>query len=233
MPYRRLPKTDEARLKALSCLLKNDNVYTVKDRSVDWDTLSRARSVYEKLLSAHRNYKQCLKNQTNLPPKYDTLYRMARMYVSHFIQVLNMSMLRGEIREERKVFYGLQIGDFTLPDISTEQAVIAWGERMITGERERLKKGGVPIYNPTIAKVSVHYELFRTQYEQYRDNLEKTRKSLKILDALRPDADEVITQIWNQVEASYHTLPPETRFRKCMEYGVVYYYRKGEARNLF
>jgi hypothetical protein len=35
--------------------------------------------------------------------------------------------------------------------------------------------------------------------------------------------------IWNQVEAQFKDLEPYERLKKCREYGIVYYYRKGEA----
>ena len=43
MPYRRLPKTDSARLKALKTLLENNEIYTVRNRFIDWKLLNRAQ----------------------------------------------------------------------------------------------------------------------------------------------------------------------------------------------
>ena len=43
MPYRRLPKTDAARLRALKTLLDNNDIYTVRNRFIDWKTLNRAQ----------------------------------------------------------------------------------------------------------------------------------------------------------------------------------------------
>jgi len=45
---------------------------------------------------------------------------------------------------------------------------------------------------------------------------------------LRKEADELIQNIWNEVEKYYSTLPAGIRREKCEEYGIIYYLRKGE-----
>jgi hypothetical protein len=46
--------------------------------------------------------------------------------------------------------------------------------------------------------------------------------------ALRKEADEIILKLWNEVEESHDSLPEEIRKTLCEEYGLVYFYRKGE-----
>jgi hypothetical protein len=45
---------------------------------------------------------------------------------------------------------------------------------------------------------------------------------------MRREADEIILQIWNDVEATHSTLPEDFRKRECEEYGMIYFYRKNE-----
>jgi hypothetical protein len=45
---------------------------------------------------------------------------------------------------------------------------------------------------------------------------------------LRKEADEIILQLWNEIESSYSTYPEEERKKFCEEYGIVYFYRMGE-----
>ena len=40
--------------------------------------------------------------------------------------------------------------------------------------------------------------------------------------------DDTILELWNQIEAHYADLPPETRFNACRKLGVIYYYRRHE-----
>ena len=102
MPYRRLPKTDAARLRALKTLLDNNDVYVVRTRFIDWKTLNQAQPLYDKLLTACEQYRINLRAQTRNTPKIDKLQRKSMMYVRHFLQVLFMSVESGEIKKSMR-----------------------------------------------------------------------------------------------------------------------------------
>ena len=98
MPYRRLPKTDAARLKVLKTVLENNDIYTVRNRVVDWSVLNKCRPAYDRLLTAMEQYKVRIEAQKRAGAKIETLHRNALMYVSHFLQVLLLAVERGEIK---------------------------------------------------------------------------------------------------------------------------------------
>ncbi|PLX04597.1 MAG: hypothetical protein C0594_08985, partial [Marinilabiliales bacterium] len=118
---------------------------------------------------------QAFSNQVSRSKDYLDLYRKAKLYISHFIQVLSMAAIRGEIPAQVKELYGLNPNTKRVPTLGTEESVIKWGERIIKGETERLSKGGNPMTNPTIALVKVRYEKF---VESYR-----SQKSLQDINA--------------------------------------------------
>ena len=98
MPYRRLPKTDAARLKALKTLLDNNEIYTVRNRFIDWQTLNKAQPAYDRLLTACEQYRLTMAAQIRNRNKMERSMQLAQVYVSHFIRVLLMSVERGEIK---------------------------------------------------------------------------------------------------------------------------------------
>lgn len=54
---------------------------------------------------------------------------------------------------------------------------------------------------------------------------------MEALSNMRAEADSLILDIWNQVEAKYvNVSPDEKRLDLCRAYGLVYYYRTGEKR---
>ncbi len=232
MPYRRLPKTDTARLKALKTVLDNNEVYTVRNRFIDWHVLNNAQKMYEKLLTANQQYKLCFNAQTRNSGKIERLQKNAEMYISHFIQVLYMSMQRGEIKESNKQLYNLKEGDYALPNIKTYDGILVYGKSIINGEKARLKTGGRPIYNPTIGMVSTHYDIFKEAYDAQKRLQERTNKAFDILKNIRPEVDEVLLDLWNQVEKNFEKEPQDTRFDMCRKYGVVYYYRSSEKEKM-
>lgn len=228
MPYRRLPNTDQARIKSLRMLLEKEGDYP---SVVSFSALSKAQKFLPRFEMAHAYYRQCFENQSKSGKKFQLLAKNARMYVSHFIQVLQLAIIRSEIKEECKAVYKLPMEGSGVPDLSSDTAVLEWGKNIIAGENERLRHGGIPIYNPTIAKVAVHYDLFKDAYETQKNLQLITSRSLEKLASMRGQADEIILDIWNQVEARFGNLPAGSRLDKCREYGLIYYYRTGEKKS--
>ena len=228
MPYRRLPNTDKARITVLEKAVAMEHEYDVGQQAASYKTLNEARAFLRKFKSAVDQFQYCYTAQAEANRQYQAHLKMARLYISHFIQVLNLAVVRNEVRKEHKLFYGLEPGDFTVPDLTSEKHILVWGERLIEGERERLSHGGAPIYNPTIAKVTVHYDIFKDAYREQQNYKLNTTRSQSGLDALRKEADRIILDLWNQVETYYADLPPEIRLARCREYGIIYYYRSGE-----
>lgn len=228
MPYRRLPKTDQARIKALKAVLDKEDAFSSATRVLEWKTLSDVQNVYDKFMNAYLYYKGCKKNQVRHSGEGDPLRSRAYMFVSHFIQVLNLAMIRGEVKESYKPIYGLKEGDYSLPEMTSNEQLVQWGEQIIRGERERLKKGGIAITNPSIAKVQVHFDIFKQAYLRQRRLQELTGNGLSGVAEIRQEVDDVLLSVWNQVEAAYASLPLVERYQKCKAYGLIYYYRRHE-----
>lgn len=224
MPYRRLPNTDQSRIRALATAIEQPGSWKVLDDK----TLSDARFFLPSFENVRHDYLLSLEKQKTASKKYYSQQRMARLYISHFIQVLNFCVIRNEIKRDSKKLYHLDPDVHTVPDLSSETAILSWGATIIKGEKERIAKGGSPIYNPTIAKVNVYYELFRDTCVDQKMHQKNTNRFLDTLSSLRAECDAIILSIWNQVEAHYEQEPEEKRRELCTAYGVRYYLRKSE-----
>lgn len=228
MPYRRLPNTDNSRLKALKNALKNGKELTPMELAFKQSTFQRVRSFlpkWETSISEHKNtYDIQIKNNK----EYLKKLKKARLYISHFIQVVNMAIVRGELQDTVREFYGIEADNSKLPSLSTEADVIEWGKKIIEGETKRKMKGNSPITNPTSAVVKVHYDNFMEAYK-FQKMLQKNHtRALNQLADLRDEADDIILNIWNEVEDHYSDLPEDLKREKAQEYGLVYVYRKNE-----
>jgi hypothetical protein len=230
MPYRRLPNTDVARLRALKLAY-------VKGKELPPFKLAYTSATYTKVLSflpqfehALVVHKSAFNNQVNKSKEYLTNLKKAKLYISHFIQVINMAIARGDMQPTILNFFGLQDYDNKVPQLNTESDVLQWGEKLINGETERSRKGMAPITNPTIALVRVRFENFKDAYN-YQKTLQKNNtRTLQDLAKMRDDADDLIARIWDEVEASYRELPDDIKREKAKEYGVTYVFRKNELR---
>jgi hypothetical protein len=228
MPYRRLPNTDTSRLKAMKAALEKGK--NLPPQLLAFSAKSTIR--LEKTLPLFENnirlYRQSVLRQGKSNQDYNDLQKKARLYLTHFIRVMNMAIFRGELTSETRTFYAIGKDDSTVPSLSTENELVSWGRRIIEGEEFRVRKGGNPVTNPSIAVVKVRFETFLEAFT-FQKSLEK--KSLETLEKnieLRHDADEIILQIWNEVENSHRNLPEEERMRLNEDYGIKYFYRKSE-----
>lgn len=230
MPYRRLPNTDQARIRALKAVVVKADAY-VYSLAVSLKTLGEVRNFLPKFEVAQSYYSQCFERQSQAGRKHQANVKMARLYVSHFIQVLNLAVIRSEVRVAHKAYYGLPADSTNVPDLSTETLLVEWGRKIIDGEAKRISLGGIPIYNPTIAKVKVHCDIFTDSYERQKNLQLLTARSLETLSAMRGTADGLILELWNQVEKKFEDVSPnEERLEQCRDYGLIYYYRTGEKR---
>lgn len=228
MPYRRLPNTDLARIYALQKAVEMEGYKENGCLVLSYRTTQDAAKMLNVFRKAQQRYQSCHSLQSKSSQTYRNEVRMARMYVSHFIQVLNMAVQRGELRPEIKTAYGLEPDSLNNPDLSSEAAVYEWGRRVIDAEMARTAHGGIPIYNPTIAKVKVNYDIFADHYFSHTRLRDNAERALEEVTAMRPAADDLILDIWNQVESVYQHLPWDERIDRCRPFGLIYYWRKSE-----
>ena len=192
------------------------DIYNVYDLAVSLKTLTDARNFLMKFEAAQSYYSECFDRQSKAGRKHQANVKTARLYLSHFIQVLNLAVIRSEVRLSHKEYYGLDTKNNNVPDLTTEAALAEWGRKIIEGENKRISQGGIPIYNPGIAKVKVHYDIFMESYEKQKNFQILTARSLEALSSMRPEADGLILDIWNQVEGKFgEVVPHEKRLDLC------------------
>ena len=228
MPYRRLPNTDAARIKAMKIALEKGRELPPNKLAYSSKTIVRLLKFLPQFEHHLQLYRQVLASQNKKSRDYNEIIRKARIYLTHFIRVMNMAIFRGELPAETRAFYGLATNESTVPSLNTENELMSWGRRIIEGEEFRIKKGGSPITNPTIAVVKVRFENFIESWTFHNTLSKRTSEYSEKNTVLRKEADEIILKLWNEIEESHSSLPEEIRKTLSEEYGLVYFYRKGE-----
>ncbi|HBE41911.1 MAG TPA: hypothetical protein DDW27_12030 [Bacteroidales bacterium] len=228
MPYRRLPNTDAARIRAMKNALKISRDLPPSQMAISARSLvnlQRFIAVFEHNILLHR---QTFTFQNNRSGDYSETLRKAKIYLIHFIRVMNLAILRGDLSPETRQFYGLAVNDPKVPSLRTENELIMWGRKIIEGEEKRIRTGGSPVTNPTIAVVKVRFENFIEANNYHKLLIKRIHDHSVKATNLRKEADEIILQIWNEVEQAFADLPEEIRRKECENYGIVYFYRKSE-----
>jgi hypothetical protein len=231
MPYRRLPNTDVARLRALKLAYVKGKELPPFKLAYSSSTFTKVQAflpLFEHALLVH---KSAYNNQINKSKEYVDKLKKAKLYISHFIQVINMAIARGDMPSNIRSYYGLEEYENRVPQLNTESDLIKWGEAIINGETERTRKGMAPVTNPTIALVKVRFETFKDAYNFQKTLQKNNTRTLQDLSKMRDDADQLICKVWDEVEASFNELPDDLKRDKCKEYGLIYIFRKNELRH--
>jgi hypothetical protein len=230
MPYRRLPNTDQARLRALQAAIVAAQKKSPDELAFSSNTLARLRSFFTTFETTIIHHKLSRQQQEKNSSVYQDIVRKARLYLSHFVQIINFSVQRGDMKPDARKFYGFD-DDKKTPSFNTDSEVLEWGKKIIEGEHQRVLHGGNPIYNPSIALVKVKFDQFLDAYHFQKTLQNNTaRWTAKVAD-LRNEADEIILNIWNEVEEHYIDLPDDDKREKAVEYGLTYVYRPMEKTN--
>jgi hypothetical protein len=232
MPYRRLPNTDQARLRALKSALDMGQAKSVNELAFSQASLVRTRSFFQGFENAIIQHKHSKKQQGQNSKSYQDIVKKARLYVSHFIQVLNFCILRGELKTEVREYYGIEKDAKKLPSFVLESDLLEWGKKIIEGEHQRVLHGGNSIYNPSIAIVKVKYDQFADAYHFQKTLQKNTARWAEKVGEMRNEADDIIVNIWNEVEEAYSEFPDMMRRQKAQEYGIVYFFRPLEQKKI-
>lgn len=200
------------------------------EQVLQYKTLCDARRFLMQFENTVMQYHENFRTKVSANKNYRRVVQNARMYISHFIQVLNLAVIRGEVKAEQKELYQLDPHNHIVPDLSSEEDLLVWGENIIQGEQKRTSMGGFPIYNPAIAKVKVHYDIFKEEQMSHTLHKKVTSRVMGDVESQRKQADAIILTIWNEVEEYYKDLLPYDKLCHCKNYGVIYYYRPTEKR---
>ncbi len=232
MPYRRLPTTDKARMRALESALKAASDKAPEKLAFSKHTLYDLQNIKTNFENSLIHHELDVKIEADKLSGYKEAFRRAKLYISHFIQTLYMSIEREELKSEILKFYGLAEMNNKIPLLNTEEEVLEWGKKVIEGEQKRILKGGSAIYNPSVALVKVKVEDFH-EAAIFQHNLKRNvLRSKSKMKEIRKKTNSFISRLWNEIESNFENMPPHHKRQKAREYGIVYVFRRNEKKKI-
>jgi len=233
MSAKKLPETDEDRIDILKTAIEQEEKNESWDKILSIMELQELRLFISTYENSYSILNQAIKDRDKTIKSHEELFKNVQLYISHFIQVLFLTVIRNEIKPEHLALYGLDEKRHVIPNLSTQEAVMKWGENLMRGETERTSRGGIPLYNPAIAKVKVHYELFKESIHSLSIYEKNLSRSLNNIVDLRNTAENFIANIWARVEERYSRTSFEEQALRFKAYKIQFYYRKGDQLNIF
>ncbi len=148
------------------------------------------------------------------------------LYCSHFIQVFNMCVKRGEYPAGHRAFYQLDVENDKVPALQLERQVTTVARNIITGEQARIAQGGSPMSRPSadeIEDIFVIYKNLISTGSNAKDALDNAQEDIQ---RLNKEANGVIKKVWREAEVFYSEQKRESMREHARRWGV-HYARKG------
>lgn len=229
MPFRFLPNTQSTRLAALDVAFE-------KSEGVPADQRPYPAEVHARLVDLRTRFRQevgeasaALRQQTNLTSRADVQFLALQTLVSHFIQVFNFRVARGRQVPADRAFYGLDVTSESVPLVTTQAAVQQWAQQLLDGEAKRVAIAGqLPMTDPSAAELQAALDAYRTTGREQSDAKDAYDAEQNDVSALVPAVDELIVDLWDEIEHTFRKLDAPSLRRKAREWGVVYVTRPGE-----
>lgn len=228
MPTIIRPDTDIKRLAALRAAKAKANVTAPADLAFSAATLAVLNALLPTFETEMNQRGAALAAQTTASAAANPARRACGMYVSHFIQVLNFGIEREEYPASARNFYQLPVEHATVPALRTDAERIQWANNIVAGEANRVGAGGAPMSNPTAGAVGNRLTALNNALGALSPAKDAYDRELEDVAAMRPDVDDLIDDIWDEVLFTFRKDDPASQRRKAREYGLTYRPNPGE-----
>lgn len=229
MPYRALPDSDPTRTQALSAAIAKNAAVAPADRLISPATAAALADIAPRWEKETADRATALGQQTASTAVLATIGARLRMTVSHFIQVYQLGVARGVFSPSGRASYELNVNEETVPNLATEADLLLWADRIIKGETRRLANLTEPAMAmpaaSQVADVLSDYQNELGRQTTAKDALDDEQQDVT---DLRPEADRIIRDVWDEVEFALRRLDPPSLRRRAREWGVTYALRPGE-----
>lgn len=228
MPFRQLPNTDEGRAKALKNAKEKAGNTDPAQWAISADTKKKVDAFLPDWEQELAERGEALSGQTEASREKDEAMGAAQMYMSHFWQVFNFGIEREQYSASDRAYYQAPVNNSEIPWTLRESEILVWGQRLIDGEAKRIAAGGAAMVNPNIDEVIVKYDAFVAAHNAQSTAKDEYDKEQEDVETKRPEADDLILDVWDEVEFTFRKDDPPSKRRKAREWGVVYVSRPGE-----
>jgi hypothetical protein len=234
MPYKKLPKTILSRKNVLDATTQKASSTAQDEWAISTQTKSKLDAGYPAYRKEVSERQSEFAKQIALSKDEDILQEILRKLVSHFWQVFNLAIERGKYIASDRTYYSLDANQHELPDIRSEKELIGWAKNFIEGEANRLaaKKDSatkLPMQNPEISEIEKALKNYLLVHNKQSAQKKKFDKENKDVLAILPKIDELILDIYDEVEFYYRRETASNKRKLASEWGIIYISSPGET----
>lgn len=222
MPRLNRPNCDPERVRALRTAKMKVETPSSIPNPVSSGTVSHLHAFLPMFENAMQSRGSALAAQSKLITSLRPERAALKRYIKHFIKVFNLGIGRDLFRASDRGYYQLEVEDSKLPPLRTDDALVMWADNIISGEEIRVLAGGAPMAMPSAAEVEAKLNGLTPLLDTLttlKDNYDNKQEDVQ---EMRPEADDLISDIWDEVLFAFRKDSAASLRRKAREYGVVY-----------
>lgn len=235
MPERQIPNTIVSIYRVLNTASDKANSTSQDKWAVSVQTKTGLDTQLPIFKKEYRERQVAISAQIKLSKEEDILQETLRIVVSHFIQVFNFGVIRKVFSPSDKTFYGLDANQSELPPLYAEHEVRDWAEKLIAGEQDRLAQAARnnsdnrAMQNPNIGDVQKAYTDYMNAHNKQSAAKDKYKEENRDIQAMLPKLNELVRDVYDDVEYYFRKLDPPAKRAMAREWGVIYISRNGET----
>jgi hypothetical protein len=224
MTSRILPRSESERVDALSGAWRKLGSLGVEERGLlRTATQQRLKRVLPRYRRAVRSRQGLLGQQTEATAAMEWLKAELRMYVGHFLQALQHAIDRGKgFRAGDRTYYGLHASQESLPRMRTVGEIVRTAADVVRGEAERIAAGGLPIQQPSAGEIEELLAQLEGEMRRRKQILLKLDQVGAAVIAMRDEVDELIRDVWDELDFAHRKEAASAKRRRLREWGVVF-----------
>ena len=148
--------------------------------------------------------------------------KLIRKYIIIFYNGLNNAIALNTILASSRAYYGLDITNKKMPDMSTDAKLLAAAALLISGDAARRLAGGVAIVSPTIAQVTTIINTAKPIILAVSNAKTVETTATSNLKKQNAEIKDLIKHIWDEVEAFYSLDDASSRRTQGRLWGLKY-----------
>ena len=232
MPSRRTPNSTPSVIRSLTAAREAWKRFPA-DRLISAEQFAQLdetqpAGLLNRLLKEASDVDKALAAQAPLTSAQSQAIARLALFVSHFHQVYDLGVERGDFTAGARAYYGRDVNATTIPDLSTLDAVIAAAEAIVKGEADR-QTAEAAAHKPMAMPSAAAEAAVLTDARQKRAAAETAKLGTDTeqgeLAALYPEAQRLATSILNHIDFHLSERPDldaPGRRRIARAWGMVY-----------
>ncbi len=225
------PKSNFDRQKALMMAF-TQNANAGLNNPLTQRTKDRLLAIYPEYNSKMLTMRAKKAESAGLMAEKEKMREKVALFCSHFIQVFNMCVKRGEYLAAHRTAYQLDIENEKLPPLQLERQVTRVAENIIKGEQIRIAQGGAPMSRPSADEIEdlfIVYKNLISTGSNAKDALDNAQEDIQ---RLNKEANGVIKKVWREAEVFYSEQKRASMREHARRWGV-HYARKGYKKKIY